>query len=325
MPEQAAYVAALIPLVSHPHRLARPNLRRLYQLFAFMEMPAGERGRLLQRLQGDPQLLPELVPFFRNRQVRHSLAEEVEYFAGNSPSREALDYVRRVRVRLNVTPRSSRTLSRLLEKMTELENRAAMLLGKRGHVVRLDDRRLEIFKKSVAAVGVPSAVLFPLGTIGLSAEGVTSGLIALGGGFILPAGIAIVTGVGAAVALGITTKRLLDLVMPTIDADRASIDVEQLRQGVVELERLLDDAMEGDQARGAAARQRIARIIEQIAPLTEAQRTRIETALEHARILGQRYLDNLQQDNIAFATPHPALAHELQRLFEIDRLAISAG
>ncbi len=70
---------------------------------------------------------------------------------------------------------------RLLEKLTDLENRAAAMLRKRGHIVRLDDRRLEIFKKSVAAVGVPSAVLFPLGTVGLSAEGITTGLIALGG------------------------------------------------------------------------------------------------------------------------------------------------
>jgi hypothetical protein len=321
--EKKGYLAALLPLVRGRRTLQRQNLRRLYQLFAFMETPAVERLELLMALESRPAE-PELVPVFRDYRVRRWLVEEAELFASNARSRAAFDYAAALRVRLNVKPRNSRNLVRLLEKLTDIENRAAALLGKRGHIVRLDDRRLEIFKKSVAAIGVPSAVLFPLGTVGLSAEGLTSGLIALGGGFILPAGVAMITGMSAAVAIGITTKKMLDMMLPTVDADRASIDVQQLRGGVVEIERLLDEAAADGSASHIRepARERIAQIMQRIVPLTEAQRTRIEIALDHARILGERYLGSLAYDGAALERDH-ALALELGRLLETDRQAIA--
>ncbi|MBV8055776.1 MAG: hypothetical protein JO071_11105 [Deltaproteobacteria bacterium] len=322
--EKKAYIAALVPLIRGGRKLEGPSLRRLYQLFACMEMPATERLELLTALEGGLPSAPGLVPLFRDRQVRRSLVEEAEVFTSHRPSKEAFDYVALLRVRLNVRPGHSRKLTRLLEKLTDIENRAAALLGKRGHIVRLNDRRLEIFKKSVAAVGVPSAVLFPLGTIGLSADGITTGLIALGGGFILPAGIAMVTGLGATVALGITAKKLLDLLMPTVDADRASIEVQQLQDGVIEVQRLLDE-IAGETANPAAlehARERITAIMQRIAPLTNAQRSRIEAALNHARLLGERYLASLEHDRAAFERRHQVLASELGRLLDIDRPAI---
>jgi hypothetical protein len=322
--EKRAYIAALVPLVRSGRKLERRSLRRLYQLFAFMEMPAAERLELLTAMEGEPPSVPEIVPVFRDRQVRRSLVKEAEVFASNAPSKEAFDYIARLRIHLNVKPSSSLKLTQLLEKLTDIENRAAALLGKRGHMVRLDDRRLEIFKKSIASVGVPSAVLFPLGTVGLSAEGITTGLIALGGGFILPAGVAMLAGLGAAVALGITTKKLLDMLMPTIDADRASIDVQQLRGGVVEVQRLLNEIADdtADPAALEHARERITDIMQRIAPLTNAQRARIESALDHARILGERYLDSLEYDCAALEVRGHMLAHELDRLLDIDWPAV---
>jgi hypothetical protein len=323
--EKRTYIATLVPLVRYRHKFAQRNLRRLYQLFAFMEMPAAERLELLTALEGGPPSALRLVPAFRDRQVRRSLVEEAEAFANNAPSKEAFDYAASLRARLNVRPSNSRKLTRLLEKLTDIENRAAALLGKRGHIVRLDDRRLEIFKKSVAAVGVPSAVLIPLGTVGLSVEGITTGLMALGGGFILPAGIAMVTGLGTAVALGITAKKLLDLLMPTVDADRASIDVQQLHSGVIEIQRLLDEITDetADPAELEHIRERITVIMQRIAPLTNAQRSRIEAALNHAHLLGERYLTSLEHDRAAFERRHHMLAHELGHLLDIDRPAIT--
>ncbi|MBV8772909.1 MAG: hypothetical protein JO166_11365, partial [Deltaproteobacteria bacterium] len=192
--QKKAFMAALLPLLRNGRSPQRRNLRRLYQLFAFMEMPAADRLELLSALDRGPQAAPEIPSYSRN--VRRSLADEAQLFASNLSSRAALDYASLLRVRLNVEPGNSRKLARLLERLTDIENRAASLLGKRGHIVRLDDRRLESLKKSVAAIGVPTAVLFPLGTVGLSAEGITTGLLALGGGFVLPAGIAMVTGLG---------------------------------------------------------------------------------------------------------------------------------
>jgi hypothetical protein len=323
--EQKAYVAALIPLVRRGRKLARRNLRRLYQLFAFMDLPAADRFELMTNLANGADPAPELVAFFADHPVRRSLVQEAERFADNARSKEAFDYTARLRVHLKVKLGHSRKLMRLLEKLTDVENRAAAILAKPGHIVRLDDRRLELFKKSIAAVGVPSAVLFPLGTVGLSMEGITTGLITLGGGFVLPAGIAMVTGLGAAVAIGITAKRLLDMLMPTVDADRASINVQQLRSAIVEAEQLLDEVAGESRgtARGKDARKRIADIMHRIAPLTPAQRARIEFALDHARILGERYLRSLEHDRAALERQDQALAQELGRLLEIDLPALA--
>jgi hypothetical protein len=318
--EKTAYINALLPLLQRGRKIERGNLRRLCQLFAMMQMLDGERVELLATLERRSRPAPEWIPIFRDPQVRRSLVEEAEAFVKRVRSNEARDYTRELRVRLKVQDAKSRKLARLLEKLTELENRAAALLGKRGHIVRLEDRRLEIFKKALAAVGVPAAVLFPLGTVGLSVEGISTGLIALGGGLLLPAGIAMTTGLGAAVAVGITTKKLLDMLLPTVDADRASIDVEQLRSGVVEVQRLLDEvvANSADDALREHARERIAHIMRAIAPLTKAQRSRIESALGHARMLGARYITNLRHDGAALEQQHSPVAPEVDKLLAVD-------
>jgi hypothetical protein len=311
--EKKFYIASLLPLVCSGRKLNRANLRRLYQLFAFMELPTLDRLTLLGRLESRSEPALARVLYFSDLEVRCSLVEEAEFLAENTPSRAASDYIASLRFRLKVKRVKSRKLNRLFEKLTDVENRAASLLGKRGHVVRFHERRLELFKKSIAAVGVPAAVLFPLGSIGLSAEGVTSGLIVLGGGFILPAGLAMLTGLGAAVAMGITTKRLLDMLMPTIDADRSSIDIQQMRRGAVEVQHLVDEVAADpvDSAKRERVRERIVEIMQRIAPLSEAQRARIESALQETRILSDRYCSMLEQDRALLEQRRDALGREL--------------
>jgi hypothetical protein len=322
--EKTAYIAALVPLVRGRRKLQPQNLRRLYQLFAFMEIPDTGRFECLASLESRGRSALELVPVFHDRQVRHSLVEEAEVFARNARSKAASDYAARLRIHLDVKPSKSRKLGRLLEKLTEVENRAAALLGKRGHIVRLNDRRLELIKKSIAALAVPSAVLFPLGTVGLSAEGITTGLIVLGGGLILPAGAAMAIGLSTVVALGITTKKLLDMAIPTVDADRASVDFQQLCSGAVEVERLFDEITHdmADPAIVDHARQKIARIMHSIAPLDRMQWARIESAIGHARILGERYLAYLERDHAVLETRGYSCARELRRMLEADAAAM---
>lgn len=318
--EKNSYLRALIPLVRNGRKLNRINLRRLYQLFALMELGSADRLSLLGKLESSSEPLFAEVALFSDREVRSSLAEEAEVFAENAPSRAASDYVAALRCHLKVKTTSSRKLARLFDRLTDIENRAAVLMGKRGHVVRFHERRLELFKKSLAAVGVPAAILFPLGSIGLSAEGVTTGLIALGGGFILPTGVAMVTGVGAAVAIGITTKKLLDLLMPTIDADRASIDIEKLRDGAVEVQHLVDEvaADPADFNRRERVRVRVAEIMQRLAPLSEAQRARIESVQEQVRILSERYSSIIEQDREILEERNDALGRELGRVLAAE-------
>ena len=318
--ERQAYINALLPLIRAGRIIDRRRLRRLYQLFAFLELPAAARLEAIAALHTKLRLEPRELPFFENREVSRSLLTEAVAMAGQSPAREARDYLARLRDHLGVKSEDSNHWTQFFETLTDLENRVAVALGKRGHLVRLDDRKLEIFKKAVASIGIPAAVIFPLGTIGLSVEGITTGLVALGGGFVLPAGAAMVTGLGVAVALGVTSKKILDLVWPTTDTDRASIDIEKLNTDAARIRDVLDDAVAGDgnRAKLEAARAEIARIIQGIVPLDAASRARLEAAFAHARTLGDRYLEYLGHDRAALERDNHLGADELAGLLELD-------
>ena len=318
--ERQGYISALLPLMRTGRSIDRRRLRRLYQLFAFLELPAAARRDAIAALHAKLRLEPPELPYFENREVRRSLLTEAVAMAGKSPAREAKDYLARLREHLGVKSEDANHWMQFFETLTDLENRVAVQLRKRGHLVRLNDRKLEIFKKAVASIGIPAAVIFPLGTIGLSAEGITTGLLALGGGFLLPAGAAMVTGLGMAVALGVTGKKILDMVWPTTDADRASIDLEKLNTDAARIREVLDDAVTGDtnRAKLEAARAEIARIIQGIVPLDAAARARLEAACAQARALGDRYLEYLGNDHAALERDNHLGAVELAGLLELD-------
>jgi hypothetical protein len=318
--ERQGYIDALLPLMRIRRSIDRRRLRRLYQLFAFLELPPAARLEAIAALHTRLRLEPRELPYIEDREVRRSLMTEAVAMAGKSPTREAKDYLARLRGHLGVKSDDGNHWVQFFESLTDLENRVATSLGKRGHLVRLDDRKLEIFKKAVASIGIPAAVIFPLGTIGLSVEGITTGLVALGGGFVLPAGAAMVTGLGVAVALGVTSKKILDLVWPTTDADRASIDIEKLNVDAARIRDVLDDAVasDGNRAKVEAARAEIARIIRGMVPLDADARVRLEAAFAHARTLGERYLEYLSQDRAALERDNRLGADELASLQELD-------
>ncbi len=318
--ERQSYIDALLPLMRTGRTIDRRRLRRLYQLFAFLELAPAGRLEAIAALHTRLRLEPRELPYFENREVRRSLLTEAVAMAGKSPAREAKEYLARLHIHLGVKGDDGNHWVQFFESLTDLENRVASSLGKRGHLVRLDDRKLEIFKKAVASIGIPAAVIFPLGTIGLSVEGITTGLVALGGGFVLPAGAAMVTGLGVAVALGVTSKKILDLVWPTADADRASIDIEKLNSDAARIRDALDDAVAGggNCAKVEAARAEIARIIQEIVPLDANARVRLEAAFAHARRLGERYLEYLGHDRAALERDNHLGADELASLLELD-------
>jgi hypothetical protein len=318
--ERVGYIEALLPLMRSGRTIDRRRLRRLYQLFAFLEIPAESRLDAIAALHTKLRLEPATLPSFDAIEVRRSLMTEAVAMAGKSPTPEAADYLVRLRSQTGVKASDENRWTQFFESLTDLENRVASALGKRGHIVRVDDRKLEIFKKAVASIGIPAAVLFPLGTIGLSVEGVSTGLVALGGGFLLPTGIAMVTGLGVAVALGVTSKKILDLVWPTNDADRTSLDIEKLNADAARIRNLLDDAVaaDADRAKVEAARAEIAHIIEQMVPLDAASRAKLEAAFAHARTLGKRYLEYLGHDRAALERDNYLGADELAGLLELD-------
>jgi hypothetical protein len=319
-PERQGYINALLPLIRNGRSIDRRRLRRLYQLFSFLELSADTRLEAIAALHTKLRLEPPMLPHFENREVRQSLLTEAVAMAGKAPASNAKEYLARLRDHLGVKSTNSNRWTQFLESLTDLENRVASSLGKRGHIVRIDDRKLEIFKKAVASIGIPVAVIFPLGTIGLSVEGITTGLVALGGGFLLPNGIAMVTGLAVAVALGVTSKKILDLVWPTTDADRASIDIEKLNLDAARIRDVLDDAVaaDADRAKVEAARAEIARIIRGLVPLDDAARARLEAAFAHARVLGNRYLEYLSHDRATLERDNLLGAEDLAQLLDLD-------
>jgi len=318
--QKFALVEALLPLVRKGRKLERRALRRTYQLFAFMHMPAAARLELIEKLFIRLRLTPGTLPYFDDVRVRRALMLEATALAGRRPSAESAAYLAQLAAHLRIKPEEARRWSAMFEHLTDVENRVASMLGKRGHIVRVNDRKLELFKKAVASLGMPAAVLFPLGTVGLSAEGIGTGLVALGGGFLLPTGIAMVAGIGVAVALGVSTKKILDMVMPTTDADRFSIDVEKLNRGTLEIERVLNEAARSeDRAIIEEARVRVVEIIRETIPISEADRRKIAAALDHARALGARYLDYLAQDRDELERRNQFGAGEIGALLELDR------
>jgi hypothetical protein len=324
-PEQKfAYIEALLPLVRDGRRVDRPKLRRLYQLFTFMQIPDDLRLDIISALHAKLRLTPGTLPHFDDQDVRRSLLTEAIAMEGRFPSAQTREYIARLTAHLQVKAGDTSKWMQFFERLTDLENRVAAALGKKGHIVRIDDRKLEIFKKAVAAVGVPGAVLFPLGTLGLSVEGITSGLVALGGGFLLPASVAMVTGLGVAVALGVSSKKILDMVLPTTDADRASIDIEKLNADAAEIRKVLDEATAGDPEakKIEAARATISDIIRKSLPLSEADRARVEAQFAHAQVLGTRYLGYLTTDRDVLESRNQVGADDIAALLQLDAPAI---
>ena len=320
---KVAYIEALLPLMRHSRTLDSRRLRRLYQLFVFMEMTAEARSAALNALHTRLRLEPPALPVFTDAHVRQSLVTEAVAMAGRSPSPEVKAYLERLRTHLQVKPSAETHWGPFFEKLTDAENRVAAILGKRGHIVGLDDRKLEIFKKAVAAIGVPAALIFPFGTVGLTVEGITSGLVALGGGFLLPAGAAMVAGMGVVVAVGVSSKKILDMIWPTTGADKASVDIERLNADADRIQHLLDDAVV-DEAKLVTARAEITRIITTMLPLSEPERAKMKAAFEHAQALGQRYLEYLADDRVNLERKNQLGADELTALLTLDTPAISA-
>jgi hypothetical protein len=319
---KTAYIEALLPLIRNGRTLDGRRVRRLYQLFVFMEMPAGGRSAALSALHTRLRLEPPALPMFTDSSVRQSLVTEAVAIAGRAPSPEVKAYLERLRAHLQVKPSAETHWGPFFENLTDAENRVAAILGKRGHIVGLDDRKLEIFKKAVAAIGVPAALIFPFGTVGLTVEGITTGLVALGGGFLLPAGAAMVAGMGVVVAVGVSSKKILDMIWPTTGADKASVDIERLNADAERIQHLLNDAV-ADEAKLAAARAEITRIVNKMLPLTEPERAKMKAAFEHSQALGQRYLDYLTQDCANLERNNQLGADELAALLTLDTPAIA--
>ncbi len=63
--ERVGYIEALLPLMRSGRTIDRRRLRRLYQLFAFLEMPTESRLDAIAALHTKLRLEPATLPHFR--------------------------------------------------------------------------------------------------------------------------------------------------------------------------------------------------------------------------------------------------------------------
>jgi hypothetical protein len=77
-----------------------------------------------------------------------------------------------------------------------------------------------------------------------------------------------------------------------------------------------------DQKKIEAARAKIAEIIQKIVPLGEADRAKLKIAIDHARTLGERYIEYLTQDRDVLESRNHVGAEEVASLLELDLPAI---
>jgi hypothetical protein len=166
----------------------------------------------------EPSQLPEL----QDEVVRKSLLSEALALAGRSPDEAAKRYLSRLTLHLKIRGDENVYWSQLFERPNGLEKRVDTVPG----LVQFDDRKLELSRQAVASVVIPADVLFPPVIIALSVETITTGLIPLGGGFVLPTNAAMIAVLEVAVAFGITSDKILDTVLLTSGAGGVSIDIE---------------------------------------------------------------------------------------------------
>jgi hypothetical protein len=310
--QRLAFLRTLLPLMRIKKTVSLPALRRLYQLFSMMDIPGDRRREIVSALYVSLRLDAGEPPSLPNEATRRSLVDEAIILAGGRPRGTAKDYLETLRQRLGIPKEEVVRWEQLFDKLTTVENRFAKLLGKKGHLVKLDDRKVEILKKAIAYAGIPLSVLYPLGEVGLLAEtAVTSGLAVIGGGYVL-------TGAVVLIAIGGTSKKLLDMLWPTTDADKASIVISELQQNLDEIRLTLDEAgsPEADPSTLERARNKIAEIIRKIVPPAERE------WYERLQVLGRRYLEYLQEDEASLLSANHVAGGEVSRLRELDQPVI---
>lgn len=228
--EKIDYIASLLPVLREAG-LSERSLLLLYQIFAVMELPAGDRLKTLWSTLVHPYAPPDgFVPSDEN--IRFSLATDANRIAalGDPQTTEPLLSV--LMQELGITDQQLE----FLKSWTAYENTFVVKVGREDMIVGPDAMPVEQLKKA-SAIGVPLAALYCSGTIGFGAIGITTGLATLGAplaalGLLNP----MTMGIAVLIGMGIGTKKILDAVLPTTDGDRQRASSKKRAQLLARLE-----------------------------------------------------------------------------------------
>jgi len=196
------------------------NLRRIYQIFAMMDLSQDERLDFLNILnnQDSVELQDEDLNKL-NIKTKISLLKDLEYFHINDfkHSFQSNEIIKRLGL--------PQKFYQFIVDWLNWENKIMKKIGRHDLVVNKEDIPVELFKKATS-LGIPLTALYLSGSvIGFSAVGITSGLTAIGNISLL-VGLGLnpmAAGIVALLVLGISIKKILDALFPSTRLEKEGL------------------------------------------------------------------------------------------------------
>ena len=175
-----AYLRTLIPIIIADKKVSVKELRRIYQLFAIMDLRSEDRMNVLSELFFEKLPLshkisvnPDLVA---DENLKISLAKDamlIKEVEKNNETSRIVNYLLQI---LGITQKHIA----FLEKWVAWENKIMDKIGRGDLKISRKEMPSELISRA-AAVGIPLAALYFSGSvIGFSATGITSGLAVIG-------------------------------------------------------------------------------------------------------------------------------------------------
>ena len=224
--EKEEYLRLLLPIFRIGEKVSQNGLRRLYQIFATMELGQIGRQRFLNAffLESIPELHKFESSFDKRTSI--SLAKDALALAEATPVRETRHQASRLVEHLGITSAQIQ----FLHQWINWENKILLKIGRGDTVVQEEELPTELFKRA-AAIGVPLGALYFSGSvIGFSAVGITSGLamigrMAVGKTLLIGLGLNPMTaGIVILLISGLTIKKILDTILPNVQGDKENLE-----------------------------------------------------------------------------------------------------
>ncbi|MDF1816761.1 MAG: hypothetical protein P1V20_31450 [Verrucomicrobiales bacterium] len=230
-----AYVLSFLKPSMVDQKIRPPEGERLYQIFATLEMPAGDRQDILHTAIFEPhQILEAEIPdeLLTNDEIRMSLAKEG--VAHLDTSKDTSEIVKIHEFLTSLAVRQEQIA--FLQEWVRWENRLLEKIGAKDTELADEDNPSELLARATA-VGVPLASLYFAGSVGFSAVGLTSGLATLGtiSGLTLLGLNPMTAGIAALIVVGISVKKVCDV---AFGSGRTKREQKRLQEEIERLSKL---------------------------------------------------------------------------------------
>lgn len=240
-----AYLETLLPIIMADKEVSVKELRRIYQLFAIMDLSSEDRMKVLSELFFEKLPLSDKFSvnsdLVADENLKISLAKDAMVIDEIEKDKETSRIVNHLVQVLGISQKKIE----FLKDWVAWENKIMEKIGRGDLKISRDDMPSELISRA-AALGIPLAALYFSGSvIGFSAAGITSGLAAIG----LKSGIValgfnpMTAGIVALIMMGISihtiTKVLTSSKIKKKEVANALREAERIRR--LYIQQLSDD------------------------------------------------------------------------------------